>query len=54
MQITIQFKTVYGETRIYPVCEKAKVFAALTGTKTLTVDAVEKIQQLGFVVRRAD
>ncbi len=54
MQITVQLKTVYGETKVYPVCEKARAFAALAGTKTLTPEALAHIKALGFLVRRAD
>jgi len=50
MDITVQIKNVYGNEMIYPVCDKAKIFAALTGTKTLTREAVAKIKALGYSV----
>lgn len=52
--ITIKLREVYGNTVAYPVCEKAKTFAAMLGTKTLTRDALQHIQQLGFEVRAVD
>ena len=50
MTITVQIKTVYGNEAIYPICDKAKQFAALVGTKTLTRDAIAKIKALGYSV----
>jgi predicted type IV restriction endonuclease len=50
MTITIQIRQVYGNQAIYPVCEKAKIFAALAGTKTLTLQAVAQIKLLGYAI----
>jgi len=50
MSITIAIKNVYGNTAYYPVCEKAKIFAKLTGTKTLTREAIEHIRALGYAI----
>jgi hypothetical protein len=50
MSITIAIKNVYGNQTIYPVCEKAKIFAALAGTKTLTVQAIAQIKLLGYAI----
>ena len=50
MTITIQIKNVYGNETIYPVCEKAKIFAALAGTKTLTLVAIAQIKLLGYAI----
>lgn len=47
-RITVRVREVYGRRLIYPVCERAKIFAELTGQKTLTDKAVEKIKKLGF------
>lgn len=49
-QITVKIKNVYGEEKIYPVCEKAKAFARLAGTKTLTRAAIKEISELGFYI----
>lgn len=48
MNITIQIKNVYGNQTIYPACEKSRIFAALAGTKTLTIEAIARIRLLGF------
>jgi hypothetical protein len=50
LSITVQIKSVYGDERIYPICEKAKAFASLTGCKTLTRVAIGHIKALGYVV----
>ena len=50
MKITVYIKSVYGQPRIYPVCDKAKAFARLTGNKCLTKSQIEIIESLGFQV----
>jgi len=50
MNITVQIREVYGCPKVYPVCETAKQFAALLGTKTLTLDALTGIAGLGYAV----
>jgi hypothetical protein len=48
MEIKIQVKSVYGNETIYPVCDKAKLFAAIAGQKTLTHKTIKDIKALGF------
>lgn len=48
MKVQIEMKEVYGETKVYPVCEKAKLFARIAGTKTLTRAVLEDIERLGY------
>lgn len=50
MQILVEVKNVYGVQTVYPVCEQAKFFAALAGTKTLTSQALKRIKQAGYQV----
>jgi hypothetical protein len=50
MEITIEVRNVYGVLKIYPVCEKAKLFAAIAGSKTLTLFTVRRIELLGYVI----
>jgi hypothetical protein len=38
---------------IYPVCDAAKVFAAIAGTKTLTQQTLLLIKQLGYDINIA-
>jgi hypothetical protein len=47
-EITILRKDQYGRPVYYPVCEKAKMFAGITGTKTLTGDTLRRIKELGY------
>ncbi len=49
-QILVTIKQVYGEDKIYPACEKAEVFARMTGCKTLTARTIDYIKQLGYTV----
>lgn len=48
--IHIEVKSVYGELKAYPVCTKARCFADLAGTKTLTRAALELVCALGFEI----
>lgn len=49
-RILIALKDVYGTQTIYPVCEAAKTFAAIAGTKTITRAVLDKIVALGYLV----
>ena len=48
MTLVIQVKNVYGNTLIYPACDKSRLFCQLMGTKTLTDLSVSVIKQLGY------
>lgn len=48
--ITVEIKNVFGNERIYPVCPQAKLFARISGHKTLTRDAISLIKGLGYTV----
>jgi len=48
--IHIEVKSVYGELKAYPICSKARCFADLAGTKTLTRAALELVSTLGFEI----
>lgn len=48
--ITVQVRDVYGVAKIYPVCETAQLFAALTGGKTLRPQDLEIIKRLGYTI----
>lgn len=50
MNIQVQVKTIYGNKTIYPICEKAKIFASMVGQKTLTMQDVDHIKKLGYTV----
>jgi hypothetical protein len=51
MEIEVDFRDVYGKTVAYPSCDKARIFSALTGTTTLTPEALKHIIGLGYSVR---
>jgi hypothetical protein len=50
MNITVEIKNVYGQDKIYPVCDKAQMFAQIAGTTTLLPRDIQRIQVLGFEV----
>ena len=50
MEIKVKLKNVYGQDLVYPVCSKAKVFAQIEGTTTLTPETLSKITLLGYGV----
>ena len=50
MNVTIEAKHVYGETKFYPKCRNAKIFASITNTKTLTYQTLHYIKALGYEV----
>ena len=50
LEITIEIKNVYGEDKAYPVCDKAKLFTDIAGTRTLRPADLNYIQQLGYKI----
>lgn len=50
MTITVEIKSVYGTELVYPVCEKALMFAKIAGTKTLARNTLAMIKHLGYNV----
>lgn len=53
-QVKVNLKSVYGEVKAYPVNDAAKTFAAIAGTKTLTVQSLKQIKALGFEIKCVD
>lgn len=51
LDITVLVKDQYGQQVFHPVCETAKLFASLAGTKTLTPHALNLISQMGYTVK---
>lgn len=51
MQILIEAKTVYGREVFYPVCVQARMFADVSGTKTLTRPQLQAITAAGHEVK---
>ena len=50
MEIKVKLKNVYGQDLVYPACSKAKLFAQIAGTTTLTPETLSKITLLGYGV----
>ena len=46
--LIVEKKNVYGIERVYPVCNKAKLFARISGNKTLLPEDIELIKKLGY------
>ena len=51
MEIQVLVREVYGQIKFYPKCEKARTFASIAGTTTLTEATLRKIMQLGYEVK---
>jgi len=49
-EITLEIRSVFGTKKAYPICNDAKLFAALVGQTTLTKDNVKKIEALGYQI----
>lgn len=49
-EITVQIKQQYGQQRIFPICDTAKTFATIAGTKCLDKGKLAQIESLGYVV----
>lgn len=52
MTIQVSIKSVYGRECVYPACDKAKLFAALAGQKTLSEAHLHLIKQLGYKIEQ--
>ena len=50
MKITIEIKSQYGQTVAHPICCKAKLFAKIAGTKTLTIETLKAVKSLGYEI----
>lgn len=49
--VDVTIESVYGREVIRPANDRARLLAALAGTKTITRDALEHVKALGFQVR---
>lgn len=48
--VHVRVMDVYGRQVVYPVCDKAKVFASIADTKTLTDSTLRCIRKLGYTI----
>lgn len=46
--ITVEIRSQYGNTVLYPTCENAMRFAAIAGTTTLTERVLTCVRGLGY------
>ena len=46
--LTIRVTKVYGVQTVYPACAQSQLFAEIAGTKTLTIETLERIRKLGY------
>ncbi len=51
MEIKIKVRSVYGVNKVYPICEKAQLFAKIAGTTTLTVPTLKSILDLDYHIQ---
>tara|TARA_R100000656_G_scaffold86446_1_gene62854 strand:- start:216 stop:437 length:222 start_codon:yes stop_codon:yes gene_type:complete len=51
-EIRVVVKNVYGTDKVYPFCMKARNFAEIAGTKTLTSDTLRLVRLLGYQVKQ--
>lgn len=49
-EIFVTLKDVYGVRKVYPACEKSRLFADIAGTTTLTDQNIARIKALGYTV----
>jgi hypothetical protein len=50
LAVTVEVKSVYGQQKVYPLCAKAKTFAEIAGSKTLTHRTLCQIEALGYEI----
>jgi hypothetical protein len=48
--ITVKITKNYGNEAIYPVCDTAKMFAEIAGTKTMSRRLIDQVKQLGYSI----
>lgn len=50
MQIKVTIRSAYGQERVYPACDHARLLARLAGTTTLTQQHLVYIAALGYTI----
>jgi hypothetical protein len=50
MEIKVRIVSQFGNQRIFPACDKAELFCAIAGSRTLTDAAIKAIKALGYAV----
>lgn len=49
-KIQVMVKNSFGNQLVYPVCQTAKYFTELTKKKTLSVNDLELIEEMGYEI----
>ena len=49
--ITVEVRSVYGNTLVYPMCDTAKLFARIANKTTLDASNLNDIARLGYQVK---
>lgn len=49
-RVEVEIRSVYGNVRIYPVNDAAKLLAKIAGTSTLSNEVIKYATELGFEV----
>ena len=47
--IVVEVRNNYGSQTVYPTCAVGKIFAEISGSKTLTKQTREAMKRLGYV-----
>lgn len=50
MEIFVTVKSVYGNSLVYPACDKSKLLAELIGKKTFDRQSLFIIKSLGYII----
>jgi hypothetical protein len=48
--IRVEIREIYGQQKIYPVCDIAHHFARIADAKTLTTRVIQHIKSIGYRV----
>jgi len=48
--ITVRITKNYGAEAIYPVCDTAKKFSEIAGTKTMSRNLINQVKSLGYSI----
>jgi len=48
--VTISIRSIYGNIKAWPINKNAQTFAAIAGTRTLTIATLARISALGYQV----
>ena len=50
MKIQVTIKNVYGNQLVYPKCKTSKAFSDIAKTKTLSIEVLKTIAEIGYQI----